>query len=99
MRVLVTERVRPVVANGTTVHQIGLPYHWGVGGDAIVTGDSVNDLLGLTLDPNVYIQDAKTGACDIRPGRRPQGEDRERLVNEYRERAGILASGSDAKEA
>lgn len=99
VRVLVTERVRPVVANGTTVHQIGLPYHWGVGGDAIVTGDSVNDLLGLTLDPNVYIQDAKTGACDIRPGRRPQGEDRERLVNEYRERAGILASGSDAKEA
>lgn len=99
VRVLVTERVRPVVANGTTVHQIGLPYHWGVGGDAIVTGDSVNDLLGLTLDPNVYIQDAKTGACDIRPGRRPQGEDRERLVDEYRERAGILASGSDAKEA
>lgn len=99
VRVLVTERVRPVVANGTTVHQIGLPYHWGVGGDAIVTGDSVNDLLGLTLDPNVYIQDAKTGACDIRPGRRPLGEDRERLVNEYRERAGILASGSDAKEA
>src|SRR5213079_2488035 len=28
-RVLVTERVRPVTVRGRTVHQVGLPYHWG----------------------------------------------------------------------
>ncbi|NLT25138.1 MAG: molybdopterin-dependent oxidoreductase [Microbacteriaceae bacterium] len=93
VRVLVTDRVRPVTVGApgatTTVHQIGLPYHWGVGGDAVVTGDAVNDLLGLTLDPNVYIQDAKTGACDIVPGRRPRGPALLDLVQEYRERAGI----------
>ena len=30
-RVLVTERVAPLRMGGRTVHQIGLPYHWGVG--------------------------------------------------------------------
>ena len=93
VRLLVTERVRPVTvgrgADRHEVHQIGLPYHWGVGREAIVTGDSVNDLLGLTLDPNVYIQDSKTGACDIVPGRRPRGPALLELVQKYRERAGI----------
>ena len=56
-----------------TVHQIGLPYHWGVGGDAVVSGDAANDLLGVTLDPNVQIQESKAGSCDIQPGRRPHG--------------------------
>ena len=43
------------------MHQIGLPYHWGVGGDAVVSGDAANDLLGVTLDPNVQIQESKAG--------------------------------------
>ena len=50
-RVLVTDRVVPLRVGGTTIHQIGLPYHWGVGGNALVTGDSANDLFGVTLDP------------------------------------------------
>lgn len=54
-RVLVTDRMRPLVVRGRTVHQIGLPYHWGVGGHAVVEGDAANDLLGLALDPNVQI--------------------------------------------
>jgi formate dehydrogenase major subunit len=33
-RVLVTGRMTPLVVAGQTVHQIGLPYHWGVGTDA-----------------------------------------------------------------
>ena len=49
-RVLVTERVTPLRVAGRTVHQIGLPYHWGVGNEALVTGDSANDLFGVTLD-------------------------------------------------
>src|SRR5699024_9789192 len=88
-RVLVTGRMKPVVAGGNTVHQIGMPFHWGVGSEALVTGDSVNDLLDMTLDPNVFIQSAKAVACDIRPGRRPQGPARVALVEEYQARAGI----------
>jgi formate dehydrogenase major subunit len=86
--VLVTARMTPLVLGGQTVHQIGLPFHWGVGKDAIVTGDAANDLLGVTLDPNVQIQESKAGSCDIRPGRRPRGEQLLRLVAEYQTRSG-----------
>lgn len=87
-RVLVTERMTPLTVAGTTVHQIGLPYHWGVGSSAVVSGDAANDLLGITLDPNVQIQSSKTGSCDIRPGRRPRGPALLALVAEYQARAG-----------
>jgi formate dehydrogenase major subunit len=88
-RVLVTDRMTPLVVGGHTVHQIGLPYHWGVGTQAVVTGDAANDLLGVTLDPNVQIQESKVGSCDIRPGRRPQGGELLRLVAEYQARSGV----------
>jgi len=87
-RVLVTDRMTPLIVGGHTVHQIGLPYHWGVGGDAVVSGDAANDLLGVTLDPNVQIQESKAGSCDIRPGRRPRGDDLLRLIAEYQSRSG-----------
>ena len=95
-RVLVTERIRPLVIDGRQVHQIGLPYHWGVGGGgAIVSGDSANDLLGVTLDANVHIQESKASTCDIQPGRRPTGPDLLRFVEEYRGRAGITVQTSN----
>ncbi len=96
-RVLVTKRVAPLVINGRTVHQIGLPYHWGVGGDAVVSGDAANDLLGVTLDPNVQIQESKAGSCDILPGRRPQGQELLRLVAEYQSRAGATTETGNAR--
>ena len=89
-RVLVTERVTPLTIAGRTVHQIGLPYHWGVGGEqAVVSGDSANDLLGVVMDPNVLIQESKVGSCAIVAGRRPRGRARLELVAEYRRRAGV----------
>ena len=88
-RVLVTDRMVPLTVAGRTVHQVGLPYHWGVGTQALTTGDSANDLFGVTLDPNVHIQESKVASCDIRPGRRPTGPDLVRFVEEYRSRAGI----------
>ncbi|QTH39433.1 molybdopterin-dependent oxidoreductase [Yimella sp. cx-51] len=88
VRVFVTDRVQPLQINGRTVQQIGLPYHWGVGDKAVVTGDSANDLLSVVLDPNVQIQEAKAGSCDIRPGRRPRGAAVLELVREYQRRAG-----------
>ncbi len=88
-RVLVTDRLRPLDIEGRTVHQVGLPYHWGVAPTAVSTGDSANDLLGIQLDPNVHIQESKVSSCDVRAGRRPVGSALPALVEEYRRRAGI----------
>jgi formate dehydrogenase major subunit len=67
-KVLVTERMKPLMVQGMTIHQVGLPYHWGWKG--LTKGDVVNDLFGLALDRNVHIQEDKAATCDIRPGRR-----------------------------
>ena len=85
-RVIVTRRLRSLRLGDRMVEQVGLPYHWG--GNGITTGDSANDLVNLTLDPNVYIQD-KVGTCDIRPGRRPRGRALLAFVEEYRRRSGV----------
>ena len=85
-RVLVTERLRSLRLGDRWVEQVGLPYHWGRNG--ITQGDSANELVNITMDPNVYIQD-KVGTCDIQPGRRPRGPALTAYVAEYRTRAGI----------
>ncbi|QLL07638.1 molybdopterin-dependent oxidoreductase [Mycobacterium vicinigordonae] len=96
-KVLVTERMTPLLIGGHTIHQIGLPYHWGVGSDAVVSGDAANDLLGVTLDPNVQIQESKAGSCDIRPGRKPQGEELLWLIEEYQSRAGVTVETDNVR--
>jgi formate dehydrogenase major subunit len=88
-RVLVTERLTPLRIEGRIVHQLWLPYHWG--SEGLVTGDSANDLIGITLDPNVLIQESKVGTCDIQPGRRPAGRALLAYVADYRRRAGLGA--------
>jgi formate dehydrogenase major subunit len=85
-RVLVTERLRSLRLGDRWVEQVGLPYHWG--GNGITQGDSPNDLVNITMDPNVYIQD-KVGTCDIQPGRRPRGPALTSYVEDYRRRAGV----------
>jgi formate dehydrogenase major subunit len=70
-RVLVTERMRPLVIKGRTIHQIGLPYHWGSRG--LVRGDAANELIAFVADPNVSIQESKALTGNIEPGRRSQG--------------------------
>jgi formate dehydrogenase major subunit len=72
-RVLVTPRMRPIKLDGHTVHQVGLPYHWGYRGQ--VTGDVVNDLLVISEEPNVRIMETKALTCDIAPGRRSRGKE------------------------
>jgi formate dehydrogenase major subunit len=81
-RVLVTERVKPLQVDGRTMHQVGLPYHWGNKG--VSTGDSANDLFPFALDPNVHIQEVKAATCDIVPGRRPRGADLPAFVAQHR---------------
>jgi len=90
-RVLVTDRMKPLRVQDRTVHQVGLPYHWGRRG--LTPGDSSNDLVAVVMDPNVHIQDDKAGTCDVRAGRRPRGPDLDRLVERYQRRAGIPVNG------
>ncbi len=70
-RVLVTKRMRPLWVDGRTVHQVGLPYHWGYKGR--VKGDIVNDLIAISEEPNVRIMESKALVCNIAPGRRASG--------------------------
>ncbi len=70
-RVLVTTRMMPLHIDGRTVHQVGLPYHWGYQGQ--VTGDVVNDLLVISEEPNVRIMETKALVCNVTPGRRARG--------------------------
>ncbi len=82
---LVTDRMKPLRAGGRTVHQVWpCPWHWGPNG--LVTGDVANDLSHLALDPNVFIQEVKAAACDVRPGRRPRGPELRDLIRSYQER-------------
>ena len=72
-KALITARIRPLDIDGRTVHQVGLPYHWGWKG--IVTGDVVNDLLAISQEPNVRIMESKALLCNLVPGRRREGKD------------------------
>jgi formate dehydrogenase major subunit len=91
-RVMVTDRMTPLQIGSDpprTIHQIGMPFHWGQNG--YTQGDAMNELSSMALDPSSHIQEVKALTVDIRPGRRPQGAARQRLVEEYRERAAITA--------
>lgn len=70
-RVLVTERMAPLKVKGRTIHQIGLPYHWGAVG--ISKGDAANELISFVADPNVSIQESKALTGNIEPGRKSTG--------------------------
>ncbi len=62
-KALVTRRLRPLQVDGRTVHQVGMPWHWGYEG--IVTGDVVNELTAMVGDPNVTIHEGKAFVCNI----------------------------------
>jgi formate dehydrogenase major subunit len=70
-RALVTHRIHPLQVDGKIVHLVGLPYHWGSKG--IAKGDSANDLLAISEEPNVRIMESKALVCNIFAGRRPRG--------------------------
>jgi formate dehydrogenase major subunit len=66
-KALVTRRLRPFMIMGRTVHQAGMPWHWGYRG--IVTGQVGNVISALVGDPNVTIHEAKAFMCNIHSGR------------------------------
>ncbi len=66
-RAMVTRRLQPLRIGGKQVHQIGIPFHWGFAGESV--GDVANDLVALTAEPNVSIQEDKAFAVDVVAGR------------------------------
>ena len=63
---IVTKRFKPFRLNGKTVHQIGLPWHWGFKGLSI--GDSANDLSPHVGDANTMIPEFKAFLVRVRKG-------------------------------
>jgi formate dehydrogenase major subunit len=68
---MVTNRIKPFTIDGKTVHQIGVPWHWGWKGVEELPGskgDITNDLSATVGDPNVYIQETKAFVCNVKKG-------------------------------
>ena len=86
-RALITSRMPALTVNGKTMHQVGLPYHWGFKGRA--TGDVVNDLLAISEEPNVRIMETKGLLCNITPGRRARGK--QALIQHHKAQSGQTA--------
>ncbi len=61
---IVTKRFQPFQLDGKTVHEVGLPWHWGYEG--LVKGDSANVLTPHIGDANTTIPEYKAFLCDIR---------------------------------
>jgi formate dehydrogenase major subunit len=61
---IVTKRFKPFQLNGKTVHQVGMPWHWGYMG--LSTGDSANILTPHVGDANTMIPEFKAFLCNIR---------------------------------
>ncbi len=61
---VVTKRFSPFTLNGRTVHELGMPWHWGYMG--LSTGDSANMLTPNIGDANTTIPEYKAFLCNIR---------------------------------
>ena len=71
VKAMVTNRLKPFIVDGKTVHQIGVPWHWGFNGVEGLPGsrgDITNDLSATVGDPNVYIQETKAFVCNVKRG-------------------------------
>jgi formate dehydrogenase major subunit len=66
-RAMVTRRIRPLSVQGRTIHQVGLPFHWGFSGEN--PGGIANDLTSIVADPNVSMHEAKAFTVNVRSGR------------------------------
>ena len=64
VRAVVTKRFKPFQMNGTKVHQVGIPWHWGYTG--LSTGDSANVLTPHVGDANTMIPEYKAFLVNVR---------------------------------
>jgi len=82
---LVTSRMKMLKIDGKTVHQIGVPFHWGYSG--LVKGDIGNDLIAISEEPNVRIMETKGLLCNLIRGKRADNLD---AIGQLREGQGRL---------
>ena len=71
VKAMVTNRLKPFTIDGKTVHQIGVPWHWGYNGVPGLPGskgDITNDLSATVGDPTVFIQETKAFVCNVKKG-------------------------------
>lgn len=61
---IVTKRFKPFQINGSKIHEIGMPWHWGYTG--LSTGDSANVLTPHVGDANTMIPEFKAFLCNVR---------------------------------
>jgi formate dehydrogenase major subunit len=66
-RAMVTPRLHSLRIQGRTVHQIGLPIHFGWAGE--VAGSQANDLTAILSDANVSMHEGKAFTCQVHAGR------------------------------
>jgi formate dehydrogenase major subunit len=66
---IVTKRFQPLQVNGKTIHQVGLPWHFGWGGggplEALAKGASANELTPHVGDANTMIPEYKAFLVDV----------------------------------
>ncbi len=68
---IVTKRFKPFQVNGKTVHQVGMPWHFGWGGgegeeyEALAKGDAANDLTPHVGDANTMIPEYKAFLVNV----------------------------------
>jgi len=63
-KALVTKRFKPLRINGSVIHEIGMPWHWGYAGMA--KGDSANVLTPHVGDANTMIPEYKAFLVNLR---------------------------------
>ena len=63
---IITKRFKPFTILGKTVHQIGIPWHWGYSG--LCTGDSANILSPHVGDANTMIPEFKAFLVRVKKG-------------------------------
>jgi formate dehydrogenase major subunit len=76
-RAMVTRRIMPLTVDGSLVHQVGMPLHWGFSGETV--GAIANDLTAISADPNVSMHEAKAITLNVRAGRLESVPDMEPL--------------------
>jgi len=66
---IVTKRFKPFQVNGRTVHQVGMPWHFGWGGGSeapsLAQGDTANDLTPHVGDANTTIPEYKAFLVNV----------------------------------
>jgi len=63
-KAIVTGRLKPFKVDGKTVHEVGIPWHWGFQG--LAKGDSANRLAPNIGDCNTRIPEYKAFLCNIK---------------------------------